>query len=82
MLSIYRTAYGMLHPLDPARMRYFIALHCLRVLLYAAERRALDAIEPDARDPHPWTYPDVIALVERRFATLTDVAVACGPTLP
>lgn len=78
VLSLYRAAYGILRPLDPALMRYFIALHCLRVLLYAAERRALDALEPGVHAQHPWTFPDVIALVERRFRRLSDVTVSCG----
>jgi aminoglycoside phosphotransferase (APT) family kinase protein len=77
VLMTYRVSYGALYRLDRGRMRYFVAFHCLRALLFAAERRALAQTAPEIfGSRHPWTLPQVVELLERRFRRLTGVAVS------
>ncbi len=74
VLSLNRTTYRALEPIDPARMRYFVAFHCVRILVFSAECRV--GLTGTAGKPNPWTPTRVVAGIERCFERRTGTPIA------
>jgi hypothetical protein len=76
-------AYRLVRGADPRRLRYYVVLHCSRVLIRIASLRAAGAEDgPGSAELMAWGSPRTIRLLVRRVRRISGLSIDPQPVLP